>query len=164
MVEPITAIYVQENDDWAISVASQGEKLTGRAPGIIAARDRVDQLVQKLAKSEKPTVVHLLNGSALAFTSMYMTARLTRSEPVALDSADNTSVKSPPKRAAKSKTAPKPTPVARKPRPRPVSDISNEKMATVADVLDTPKKSTETKAVKPAAKKSTSSEQQAASA
>ncbi|NKQ58595.1 hypothetical protein HFP15_37700 [Amycolatopsis sp. K13G38] len=86
MADPITAIYVQENDDWTITVSGRGKTLTGRAPGIIAARDSVDQLVDKLGPDAKEsTVVHLLNGSALEFTSAYMTARLTRPEPAPLE-------------------------------------------------------------------------------
>ena len=77
MVEAITATYVQDDEDWAITVSGRGKELTARAPGIIAARDRADQLVEELAGGAKTTVVHLLNGSALDFTSAYMTARLT---------------------------------------------------------------------------------------
>ncbi|WP_410670811.1 hypothetical protein [Amycolatopsis sp. cmx-4-68] len=77
MVEAITATYVQEDADWAIKVSGRGKELTARAPGIIAARDRADQLVEELGGEGKTTVVHLLNGSALDFTSAYMTARLT---------------------------------------------------------------------------------------
>ncbi|WIY07425.1 hypothetical protein QRX60_21040 [Amycolatopsis mongoliensis] len=77
MVEAITATYVQEDADWAITVSGHGKELTARAPGIIAARDRADQLVEELGSNGKTTVVHLLNGSALDFTSAYMTARLT---------------------------------------------------------------------------------------
>jgi hypothetical protein len=77
MVEAITATYVQENADWAITVSGQGKELTARAPGIIAARDRADQLVEELGGTGRATVVHLINGSALDFTSAYMTARLT---------------------------------------------------------------------------------------
>ncbi|WP_370944124.1 hypothetical protein AB5J62_34145 [Amycolatopsis sp. cg5] len=80
MAEPITAVYVQEDDDWTITVSGLGKKLTARAPGIIAARDTTDQLVDRIAPEGRPTVVHLLNGSALAFTSAYMTARLTLPE------------------------------------------------------------------------------------
>ncbi|MDQ7805014.1 hypothetical protein Q5425_14815 [Amycolatopsis sp. A133] len=77
MVETITATYVQDDADWAITVSGRDKELTARAPGIIAARDRADQLVEELAGDAKTTVVHLLNGSALDFTSAYMTARLT---------------------------------------------------------------------------------------
>ncbi len=79
-MEPITASYVQEDDDWQVTVSGSGKELTGRAPGIIAARDRADQLVEKLSPPERSTVVHLLNGSALEFTAAYMTARLTLPE------------------------------------------------------------------------------------
>jgi len=77
MVEAITATYVQEDADWAITVSGHGKELTDRAPGIIAARDRADQLVEELSGEGRNTVVHLINGSALDFTSAYMTARLT---------------------------------------------------------------------------------------
>jgi hypothetical protein len=77
MVEAITASYVQEDADWTITVAGCGKRLTARAPGIIAARDRADQLVEQLGGDGKATVVHLLDGSALAFTSAYLAARLT---------------------------------------------------------------------------------------
>ncbi|GAB3132582.1 hypothetical protein GCM10027258_00340 [Amycolatopsis stemonae] len=77
MVEAITATYVQEDADWAITVSGREKELTARAPGIIAARDRADQLVEELAGDTKTTVVHLLNGSAFEFTQAYMTARMT---------------------------------------------------------------------------------------
>ena len=77
MVEAITATYVQQDADWTITVSGSGKQLTARAPGIIAARDRADQLVEQLETEGRITVVHLLNGSALEFTSAYMTARLT---------------------------------------------------------------------------------------
>ncbi|MFD2419369.1 hypothetical protein [Amycolatopsis pigmentata] len=84
MAEPIVATYGQDEDDWVITVSGHGKELTARAPGIIAARDRTDQLVEQLGPSARSaTVVHLLNGSALEFTEMYMKARLTRSEPSA---------------------------------------------------------------------------------
>jgi hypothetical protein len=85
MIQAITATYVQDDDDWAITVSGADKELSARAPGIIAARDRVDQLVEQLVGDDEdtngksPTVVHLLDGSALAFTTAYMTARLTRS-------------------------------------------------------------------------------------
>ena len=92
MAEPITAIYVQEDDDWTVTVAGQGKTLSGRAPGIIAARDSVDQLVEKLGAGAKgATVVHLLNGSALDFTAAYMTARLTRPEIAPLEVPEQSS-------------------------------------------------------------------------
>lgn len=81
MAEAITANYAQENEDWAITVSDGDKTLTARAPGIIAARDRADQLVEKLAGDQHTTtVVHLLNGSALEFTAAYMNARMARAE------------------------------------------------------------------------------------
>jgi hypothetical protein len=88
MAEPITAIYVQENDDWTVTVAGQDKTLTGRAPGIIAARDSVDQLVEQLVGAKGATVVHLLNGSALDFTAAYMTARLSRPETAPIEAPE----------------------------------------------------------------------------
>ena len=72
MVEAITATYVQEDAEWAITVSGRGKELTAREPGIIAARDRADQLVEELAGDAKTTVVHLLNGSALSTIQMGM--------------------------------------------------------------------------------------------
>nr|WP_243852428.1 hypothetical protein [Saccharomonospora amisosensis] len=75
-------MYAQDKDDWTVTVTGLDRKLSGKAPGIIAARDRADQLVEKLVpEGTRPTVVHLLNGSALEFTSAYIAARLARTEP-----------------------------------------------------------------------------------
>lgn len=84
MAEPIEANYKPDGDDWTITVSGRGKQLTARAPGIIAARDRTDQLAEQLAPDEEHrTVVHLLNGDALQFTSAYLTARLAKPEPAA---------------------------------------------------------------------------------
>lgn len=86
MAEPIVARYAQEGDDWTVTVSGHGKVLTAQAPGIIAARDNTDQLVDQFGPAAKgATVVHLLNGSALEFTSAYMTARLTRPEPAPIE-------------------------------------------------------------------------------
>ncbi|WP_425425211.1 hypothetical protein [Amycolatopsis saalfeldensis] len=79
-METITATYLHDDEDWTITVNGRGKELSAKAPGIIAARDRADQLVEQVAPDGRPTVVHLLNGSALEFTSTYMTARLTLPE------------------------------------------------------------------------------------
>jgi hypothetical protein len=84
MAEPIQANYVPDGDDWTITVSGRGKQLTASAPGIIAARDRTDQLVEELAPNEEyRTVVHLLNGDAVQFTTAYLTARMAKSEPSA---------------------------------------------------------------------------------
>lgn len=82
MADPIEAHYTPDGDDWTIAVTGRGRTLTGRAPGLIAARDRADQLVEQLAPEEsgRKTVVHLLNGDAVEFTTAYLTARLARTE------------------------------------------------------------------------------------
>src|SRR5699024_1091551 len=78
-MEAITVNYVENTDDWNVTVAGMGEELTEQAPGIIAARDRAEQLIESLKPETGETaVVHLLRGSALEFTTAYMTARLSR--------------------------------------------------------------------------------------
>lgn len=88
MADPIEAHYTPDGDDWTVAVTGRGQTLTGRAPGLIAARDRADQLVEQLAPEEsgRKTVVHLLNGDAVEFTTAYLTARLARTdEPAPAD-------------------------------------------------------------------------------
>jgi hypothetical protein len=110
LVEPIMAIYVQEDDDWTITVSGLGKSLTARAPGIIAARDRTDQLVEKLTPEGRPTVVHLLNGSAVEFTATYMTARLTRPQmpPLEVPPSPASTKQEQPEAVVPDKPAPKP--------------------------------------------------------
>lgn len=87
-MEAITATYEEHDDDWSVTVAGMGQELTERAPGIIAARDQAEQLVESLKPEEGETaVVHLLRGSALDFTTAYMTARLGRTGDTGADSA-----------------------------------------------------------------------------
>ncbi|TDP97925.1 hypothetical protein [Labedaea rhizosphaerae] len=82
-MDPIQAEYERDGDDWTIKVSTGEKSLTGQAPGLIAARDRADQLVEKLVPGvEHPTVVHLLNGDALEFTTAYLNARLAPAEKV----------------------------------------------------------------------------------
>jgi hypothetical protein len=79
MREPIEVNYEPNGEDWQVTASGRGQRLTEKAAGLIAARDRADQLVEKLAPEEEHrTVVHLLNGDALAFTSAYLSARLAR--------------------------------------------------------------------------------------
>ncbi len=85
MGDPIEVNYIPDGDDWTVTAKGRGQTLTGRAPGLIAARDRADQLVEKLAPDEEHrTVVHLLEGDAVEFTTAYLTARLAKPEPVAV--------------------------------------------------------------------------------
>ncbi|GAA4667546.1 hypothetical protein [Amycolatopsis dongchuanensis] len=151
MAEPITAIYVQEDEDWSVTVSGHGKTLTGHAPGIIAARDNVDQLVESLGPDAKgATVVHLLNGSALEFTAAYMTARLARpevtasepSEPEASDAASSEVASSEssvvaadvPEQQSEERAAAKPqNKASRRPKAKLTADIGDalEKKATV---------------------------------
>jgi hypothetical protein len=83
MADPIEVHYTPDGDDWTVTVKGRGQTLTGNAPGLIAARDRADQLVEKLTSDEPGhrTVVHLLGGDAVEFTTAYLTARLAKTEP-----------------------------------------------------------------------------------
>lgn len=84
MADPIEVNYTPDGDDWTVLVKGRGQTLTGKAVGLIAARDRADQLVDKLTPGEAhKTVVHLLNGDAVEFTTAYLTARLAKTEPPA---------------------------------------------------------------------------------
>ncbi|WP_210407973.1 hypothetical protein [Allokutzneria sp. NRRL B-24872] len=73
---PITINYVPDGDDWTITVNAGEESTTAHAPGLIAARDSADQIVEKIVTGKKQrTVVHLLDGDAFAFTTAYLHAR-----------------------------------------------------------------------------------------
>jgi hypothetical protein len=128
MADPIEVNYVPDGDDWQVTVSGRGQKLAGRAPGLIAARDRADQLVEKLAPEPKfRTVVHLLNGDALEFTTAYLTARLSKpSEPTppAKPGATKKDAATPdPAKPGTRHADPKPNPSpARPPAPRADSD------------------------------------------
>jgi len=79
MSDPIEVNYVPDGDDWQVTVSGRGQLLRARAPGLIAARDRADQLVEKVAPEDKlRRTVHLLDGDALEFTAAYLTARLAK--------------------------------------------------------------------------------------
>ena len=111
MADPIEVNYVPDGDDWQVTVSGRGQLLRARAPGLIAARDRADQLVEKVAPEEKlRRVVHLLDGDALEFTAAYLTARLAKpAEPG----------NAPAKAADAAEEPPKPVPA---PAPRKDSD------------------------------------------
>lgn len=72
----VTANYVPDGDDWTVTVASGTERTAAQAPGLIAARDKAEQLVEQLAPDPSGRIViHLLNGDAFAFTTAYLQAR-----------------------------------------------------------------------------------------
>jgi hypothetical protein len=82
MRELLMADYRPDGDDWTVTVTGGEKPLTATAPGIIAARDRVDQLVGSISPAdERHTVVHLLRGDAIAFTATYLHARHGLSDP-----------------------------------------------------------------------------------
>lgn len=76
MLTAIMVDYTRDGDDWTISVANGEQRLTERAPGLIAARDRADTLVESMVSEEKErAVVHMIDGDAFAFTTAYLRAR-----------------------------------------------------------------------------------------
>ena len=122
-MDPIQADYERDGEDWKIRVSTGGKTLTGQAPGLIAARDRADQLVEKLVPGvEHPTVVHLLNGDALEFTTAYLNARLAPPEKVPAPAKS-------PEAAAPAAT---PTPAPTTPAPAPAA-APKKKRAKEAD-------------------------------
>lgn len=123
MAEPIEANYTPDGDDWTITIKGRGKTLKATAPGIIAARDRTDQLVEELAPDDEyRTVVHLLNGDAVEFTTAYLTARMTtKSEPPPSAEAEP---EEPPEPAAEAAPEPKPAKKAPSPRPREPEEVS----------------------------------------
>ncbi|HWC80079.1 MAG TPA: hypothetical protein VG756_08960 [Pseudonocardiaceae bacterium] len=81
MQSPITVNYVPDGKDWSITVDWDGQTRKASAAGLIAARDRADQIVEKVATGETTrTVVHMLDGDAYAFTTSYLHARLGLTE------------------------------------------------------------------------------------
>ncbi|MER7083076.1 hypothetical protein SAMN05421805_117100 [Saccharopolyspora antimicrobica] len=72
----ITANYLPEGDDWLVTVTTDADQRSARAPGLIAARDQADQLIEQLAPSSVGRIViHLLDGDGFAFTTAYLQAR-----------------------------------------------------------------------------------------
>src|ERR1700759_4496167 len=79
MRAPITVNYTPDGEDWTVTVAVAGAETarSAKAVGLIAARDRADQLVAQIDPDEDGRrVVHLLDGDAYAFTNSYLQARL----------------------------------------------------------------------------------------
>jgi hypothetical protein len=75
----ITVNYEPDGDDWVVGVSSGGgESRTGRACGLVGARETADRLVAELAADTVGSVrvVHLLHGDAVSFSSAYLAARL----------------------------------------------------------------------------------------
>ncbi|WP_007026950.1 hypothetical protein, partial [Saccharomonospora iraqiensis] len=100
-MQTVTATYARTDENWTVRVSGLGRELDAEASGIIAARDRADQLVDELASGgEQPTVVHLIEGSAVEFTSTYMAARLAKGEGTGAPERSGTTT-----RAAESATA-----------------------------------------------------------
>jgi hypothetical protein len=97
---PILVNYQPEGGDWTVNVRSEDTVLTEQAPGLIAARDRADQMVEQLTGQDterKPTVVHLLEGDAFAFTTAYLHARHGLSTPARPGPAMDTPAGDPPR-------------------------------------------------------------------
>lgn len=81
---PITANYRRVGDDWAVTVRAAGKQFEATAPGLIAARLAVDQLVDDIAAGlTNRSVVHLLDGDAFAFSVAYLHTRAGLVPPAA---------------------------------------------------------------------------------
>ncbi|GAA2809072.1 hypothetical protein [Crossiella cryophila] len=72
---PITVDYMPEGDDWTVTVRYGQLEETATAPGLIAARDQADQILERIAPGIPSRAVHLLDGDAFAFTTAYLHAR-----------------------------------------------------------------------------------------
>jgi hypothetical protein len=73
---PITADYRRDGDDWAVTVRAPGKRLDATAPGLIAARVHAEQLVDEIAEGHADrVVVHMLEGDAFAFSTLYLHTR-----------------------------------------------------------------------------------------
>jgi hypothetical protein len=118
--DPITVNYVPVGDDWNVTVTRSGKSRKATAPGLIAARDQADQLVEKVAAGESDrTVVHLLEGDALAFSTVYLHTRhglplpeQSRTEPKPTPEAAAAPAPEPEPEANAKATAAEPTPKA----------------------------------------------------
>lgn|SRR5699024_6496663 len=85
----ITANYTPDDEDWLITVSSESEQRTSRAPGLIAARDQAEQIIEQLAPGASGRVViHLLDGDGFAFTTAYLQARHGLSDEATQQAAD----------------------------------------------------------------------------
>ncbi|ASO18965.1 hypothetical protein FHR81_001231 [Actinoalloteichus hoggarensis] len=72
----LVAEYASDGDDWTVTVSDGVQSRSVHAVDILTAREAADRLARELHAGEgDPTVVHLLDGDALAFTSAYLTAR-----------------------------------------------------------------------------------------
>jgi hypothetical protein len=142
MADPIEVHYTPDGDDWTVTVKGRGQTLTGEAPGLIAARDRADQLVEKMTPGEPghKTVVHLLNGDAVEFTTAYLTARLAKPEPekpaeVPAPTATTEKAETGKAESREPEKTPKPTPA---PSPRAGSDADKSTEKTPEQAAGTP--------------------------
>ncbi|MGW5053431.1 hypothetical protein [Actinokineospora sp. NPDC004072] len=109
MFEPILANYTPDGDDWTVEVTAAGETRTATAPGLIAARDAADQLVDELLPHDDTrTVVHTLDGDAYRFTSAYLSARLGKPDETD-QRTDELDIPTPPSAAPQAATPGHPT-------------------------------------------------------
>ncbi|WHT20569.1 hypothetical protein N8J89_05740 [Crossiella sp. CA-258035] len=72
---PITVDYMPEGEDWTVTVRYGQLEEAATAPGLIAARDQADQILERIAPGTPSRAVHLLDGDAFAFTTAYLHAR-----------------------------------------------------------------------------------------
>ena len=124
MHAPITVNYVPDGEDWTVTVTGEDQTEKATASGLIAARDQADQIVEKMVPSQTSrTVVHLLDGDAVAFTNTYLQARLGLSAPA----ADTPRVPAPAEAATvPDAPAPAPTPATAENAPHPTPAIPDQ--------------------------------------
>ncbi|HEX3783642.1 MAG TPA: hypothetical protein VHX38_28595 [Pseudonocardiaceae bacterium] len=97
MHAPITVNYVPDGGDWRVTVTDEEQTQNATASGLIAARDQADQIVEKMMPNQVGrTVVHLLEGDAVAFTNTYLQVRLGLTTPPPTDLAPDSEPESGP--------------------------------------------------------------------
>ncbi|GGM40845.1 hypothetical protein GCM10012275_09760 [Longimycelium tulufanense] len=73
---PVTVNYEPAGEDWKVVVTAGEKERTAEASGLVAARDRAEEIVEELVpQADRRTVVHLLEGNAFDFTAAYLQAR-----------------------------------------------------------------------------------------
>jgi hypothetical protein len=111
MHAPITVNYVPDGEDWTVTVTDEDQTQQATASGLIAARDQADQIVEKMKmvpSETSRTVVHLLEGDAVAFTNTYLQVRLGLSTPEVTQAEPHAQAQ-PPTATTPTPTAPAPT-------------------------------------------------------
>jgi hypothetical protein len=134
MHAPITVNYVPDGEDWTVTVTDEEQTESATASGLIAARDQADQIVEKMGPSQTSrTVVHLLEGDAVAFTNTYLQARLGLTPAAAPGSGSDATAPAPRSEEAPAQpaAAPAPAPQTAEPEPEtiPAAEVPGPELA-----------------------------------